>query len=106
MDVTFCRQENSVEDITIRFQDPSHLEQVDLREAGNTGNSGNSEQDGQDGQARESDSVPQRRSLDEERSDDLVVDKVGVSVDPTQSRQSDAETGSKEGSSVIMSYTT
>lgn len=113
LDVTFCRQENSVEDITIRFQDPSHLEQVDLREAGNTGNTGNSGnseqdgQDGQDGQARESDSVPQRRSLDEERSDDLVVDKVGVSVDPTQSRQqSDAETGSKGGSSVIMSYTT
>eukprot|EP00438_Fugacium_kawagutii_P015528 Skav201969 [mRNA] locus=scaffold103:280875:281531:+ [translate_table: standard] len=29
LDVTFCRQENSVEDITIRFQDPSHLEPVD-----------------------------------------------------------------------------
>ena len=29
LDVTFCRQENSVEDITIRFQDPSQLlEQV------------------------------------------------------------------------------
>eukprot|EP00435_Cladocopium_sp_Y103_P048003 s892_g14.t1 len=110
LDVTFCRQENSVEDITIRFQDPSHLEQVDLKEAGNAGNS---EQDGQ-WEARESDSVPQRRTLDEgsdkvNKTDSSWKNNVGVSVDPTQSRQSqlsDAETGSKEGSSVVMSYTT
>lgn len=116
LDVTFCRQENSVEDITIRFQDPSHLEQVDLRETENTQAAA---------APREDSGQPQRRSLDErsERSES-EVDKVnheiptdatwkdGISsVDPThpqnhQSQLSDAETGSKEGSSVVMSYTT
>lgn len=128
LDVTFCRQENSVEDITIRFQDPSHLEQVDLRETENTQAAGAA---GAAGAApREDSGQPQRRSLDErsERSErSESVDKVnheiptdatwkdGISsVDPTnpqnhqshQSQLSDAETGSKEGSSVVMSYTT
>lgn len=121
LDVTFCRQENSVEDITIRFQDPSHLDQVDLRETENTQAAGAAAAPWEDS------GQPQRRSLDErsERSErSESVDKVNheiptdatwkdgsSSVDPTnpqnhQSQLSDAETGSKEGSSVVMSYTT
>jgi len=101
LDVTFCRQENSVEDITIRFQDPSQLlEQVEIKDQ--TGDSAPRNDDSEP-RSEQMDTAEAEAPREEIREETRETREAETKLEDEIRKSSSTK---EEDSSVVMSYTT